>query len=60
MTSVWIFEGSTSLWSPWFSQKRDVSVSRGSIVTRNLSFESAAVILRLLGKDRSGLKPWQK
>src|SRR5262245_11313346 len=59
MTSVWISDESTSLNSPWFSQKRDVSVSSGSIVTRNFSFESEAVSLVLFGTASSGLKPWQ-
>ena len=36
-TSVWIAAVSTSLNSPWFSQKRTVSVSIGSRLTRNLS-----------------------
>ena len=48
------------MYSPWFSQKRDVSVSSGSMVTRNFSFDSAAVIFARLGKASSGLKPWQK
>ena len=59
MTSVWIAAVSTSLNSPWFSQNRDVSVSSGSIVTRNLSFDSASVIFARLGAASSGLKPWQ-
>ena len=40
--------GSTSLNSPWFSQNRAVSVSSGSMTTRNLSFDSAAVIFFLV------------
>src|SRR5260370_19537793 len=60
ITSVWIFDDSTSLNSPWFSQKRDVSVSTGSIVTRNFSFESAAVSFFLFGNDSSGLTPWHR
>src|SRR5215470_17770824 len=59
-TSVSIFEDSTSLCSPWFCQNLAVSVCSGSIETRNLSLESAAVSFLRLGKDSSGLKPWQK
>ena len=56
MTSVWICDGSTSLCSPWFSQKRDVSVSSGSIVTRNLSFDSAAVHLAPVGEGQQRIE----
>ena len=45
--------------SPWFSQNRAVSVSSGSITTRNFSLPSAARIFSLLGNACSGLKPWQ-
>ena len=58
-TSVAIFDGSDGFLSPWFSQKRAVSVSSGSITTRNFSLPSAARIFFLLGNDCSGLKPWQ-
>ena len=58
-TSVWIDFVSTSLYSPWFSQNRAVSVSSGSIVTRNFSFERDDVILPRFGKASSGLNPWQ-
>ncbi len=46
-TSVWIAAVSTSLYSPWFSQKRTVSVSIGSMLTRNFSLASAATVLPL-------------
>src|SRR5215475_12104372 len=59
-TSVWMLLVSTSLYSPWFSQKLAVSVASGSITTRNFSFDSAAITFFLLGADISGLKPWQK
>src|SRR5215475_4548959 len=59
-TSVWIFEDSTLLCSPWFSQNLAVSVCSGSIDTRNLSLESATVSFLRLGNDSRGLKPWQK
>src|SRR5262245_7527096 len=59
-TSVWTFEESTSLCSPWFSQNLAVSVCNGSIDTRNLSLESAAVHFLRFGNDSRGLKPWQK
>lgn len=59
-TVVWILAGSTSLNSPWFCQNSEVSVASGSMMTRNLSFESAALTLALLGKELSGLKPWAK
>ncbi len=58
-TSVWIFDESTSLNSPWFFQKVEVSVVSGSMITRYLSLESASVSLALSGTDASGLKPWQ-
>jgi hypothetical protein len=57
-TSVWIEAESTSLNSPWFSQKRAVSVCSGSMTTRNFSLASAPAILARFGKDMSGLKPW--
>ena len=38
-TSVWMLAVSTSLNSPWFSQNRAVSVSIGSMLTRNFSFD---------------------
>src|SRR5512146_651778 len=60
ITSVMILDGSTSLYSPWFSQKQEVSVANGSITTRNLSLDSPSVSFFLLGSDASGLKPWQK
>ena len=59
-TSVWMAAGSTSLNSPWFFQKVEVSVTSGSMTTRYLSLESAAVSLPLSGTEASGLKPWQK
>src|SRR6266568_3929325 len=59
-TSVWIFEESTSLNSPWFFQKVEVSVTSGSMITRYLSFESEAMVLFLSGTEPTGLKPWQK
>src|ERR1700754_181526 len=59
-TSVWIFEGSTSLCSPWFCQYRAVSVCSGSITTRNFSLDNAVVIFLRFGNESSGLKPWQK
>jgi hypothetical protein len=58
-TSVSIEAVSTSLNSPWFSQKRTVSVSIGSMLTRNFSLESAATFFSLWAIDISGLKPWQ-
>ena len=58
-TSVWIWDGSTSLNSPWFCQNSEVSVTSGSMVTRNLSLRSPVMVLALSGKDESGLKPWQ-
>ena len=35
--------------SPWFSQNREVSVSSGSMVTRNFSFDSAVRDLGAIG-----------
>src|SRR5215471_7473450 len=58
-TSVWIFAESTSLCSPWFCQNLPVSVCSGSMETRNLSLESAAVSFLRLGNDSRGLNPWQ-
>ena len=52
--------GSTSLCSPWFSQNRAVSVSSGSMTTRNLAWPAPPVIFLRFGNDSSGLKPWQK
>ena len=46
-TSVWMLAVSTSLNSPWFSQNRTVSVSIGSMLTRNFSLASAATVLPL-------------
>ena len=57
-TSVWIVVGSTSLYSPWFSQNRAVSVLSGSITTMNFILEKASVILARFGNDIRGLKPW--
>src|SRR5574342_847115 len=58
-TSVWIFFGSTALNSPWFCQKREVSVESGSMETKYLSLESASTSFFLSGSEASGLKPWQ-
>src|SRR5271165_2082253 len=60
ITSVWIEAEFTSLYSPWFSQNRAVSVCNGSMTTRNLSLDSAVVSFLRFGNDSSGLKPWQK
>ncbi len=60
ITSVWIEAVSTSLWMPWFSQNRAVSVSSGSITTSSFSFASAPVSLGRFESASSGLKPWQK
>lgn len=60
ITSVWIFEESTSLYSPWFSQKRAVSVCSGSMTTSSFSLPSASVIFFRFGKESIGLNPWQK
>src|SRR5437899_12724324 len=59
-TSVWILAGSTSLYSPWFSQKPAVSVASGSIVTRYLSFYNAPPTLALHGNAARGFKLWHK
>src|SRR5574342_425277 len=59
-TSVLIFDGSTSLNSFTGRQKEAVSVDRGSMVTRYLSFDRPSVSLALSGTDARGLKPWQK
>src|SRR5712691_3423944 len=53
-TSVWILAGSTSLYSPWFSQKVEVSVASGSIVTRYLSFFNAPPTLAFTGTRQAG------
>ncbi|MNE77479.1 hypothetical protein D3C80_1737970 [compost metagenome] len=58
-TSVWIFDGSTSLNSSWFCQKLAVSVFSGSMVTRNFNLASEATTLFLFGNEATGLKPWQ-
>jgi hypothetical protein len=60
ITSVRIAAVSTSLYSPWFSQKHEVSVARGSITTRYFSLDMALISLALLGNEPRGLKPWQK
>ena len=60
ITSVWIDAVSTSLYSPWFSQNRAVSVSSGSMMTISFSLLKARVSLPRLGAASSGLKPWQK
>src|SRR5215510_12741619 len=59
-TSVLTSSGFDGLNSPWSSQNRAVSVSSGSMTTRNFSLASAARSFVLLGNDISGLKPWQK
>src|SRR5262245_6538410 len=56
-TSVLISSGLDGLSSPWSSQNRAVSVSSGSMTTRNFSLAIAASSFALLGKDISGLKP---
>ena len=48
-TSVWIFVGSTSLYSPWFCQKLEVSVASGSMTTRYLSFDRPSISFPLFG-----------
>ncbi len=58
-TSVWMLAGSTSLYSPWFCQNSEVSVSSGSMITMNFRRASAAPTLSLLGNEATGLKPWQ-
>src|SRR5437867_13455571 len=55
-TSVWILAGSTSLYLPWFSQKVEVSVTSGSIVTTYLSFVNALTSLVLHGNPGCWLK----
>ena len=59
-TSVWMERLSTSLNSPAFFQKVEVSVVSGSITTRYLSLARAIDSLPLSGTEASGLKPWQK
>ena len=59
-TSVWMLAVSTSLCAPWFSQKCEVSVDRGSITTSIFSLDRPAVTLPRSGMDSIGLKPWQK
>ena len=44
-TSVWMLAGSDGFCGPKFSQNREVSVSSGSITTRNFSLPSAFRIL---------------
>src|SRR5215470_11360848 len=56
-TSVWILDGSTLLYSPWFSQNRAVSVSIGSILTRNFSFDRATMLFLTCAIAIRGLKP---
>ncbi|MOA22790.1 hypothetical protein D3C78_1433750 [compost metagenome] len=57
-TSVWMDALSTSLNSPWFFQNSDVSVTSGSMITRNLSLDRPLRTLLLLASAASGLKPW--
>ncbi len=57
-TSVWMRAGSTLFSSPCGCQKFEVSVTSGSMVTRNFSLESPSTSLSLCGIDASGLKPW--
>ena len=57
-TSVWMLAGSTSLYSPWFFQNSEVSVTNGSMTMRNLSFFSPSRTLLELASEASGLKPW--
>ena len=49
-TSVWMLAGSEGFCGPKFSQKREVSVSSGSITTRYFSLPSERRILPLSGK----------
>src|SRR5665647_1488943 len=56
-TSVWILDGSTSLYSPWFCQNSEVSVVSGSMMTRYLSLAREPEIFTLHGAEASGLKP---
>src|SRR5690606_2445930 len=58
-TSVWICDGSTSLYSPTLRQNSEVSVTSGSLMIRNFSLEKPSISLALLGAAASGLKPWQ-
>ncbi|MNT38669.1 hypothetical protein D3C72_1748720 [compost metagenome] len=48
----------TSLNLPSLRQKFEVSVTSGSMTTRNFSFDSAAEDLFLSGIAASGLNPW--
>ncbi|MOA65160.1 hypothetical protein D3C78_1914470 [compost metagenome] len=56
-TSVWILDGSTSLASPALRQNSDVSVTSGSMMTRNFSLAKPSFSLALCGAAASGLKP---
>src|SRR5271168_4402068 len=58
-TSVWMLALSDGFCGPKFCQKREVSVSRGSITIRNLSLLSPERILPRFGNACIGLKPWQ-
>lgn len=53
-TSVWICDESTSLNSPWFCQKLEVSVFNGSMVTVNFSLDSEATTLFYSGTTPPG------
>ncbi len=59
-TSVAIFDGSTSWYSPKFFQNSPVSTVSGSMITKYLSFDSPSKTLALFGKAARMLKPWQK
>ncbi|MNJ69546.1 hypothetical protein D3C77_659080 [compost metagenome] len=59
-TVVWMLAVSTSLNSPALRQNSLVSVTSGSMITRNFSLASAALTFALLGNEAIGLKPWQK
>src|SRR5215468_5277617 len=59
ITSVLISSLFTSLYGPKFFQNSEVSVASGSMITRNLRFESPLMIFALWGNDPTGLKPWQ-
>ena len=60
ITSVWIFGGiDVVVAAPKFFQNSEVSVASGSMITRYLSLDSAAMTLRLSGNEATGLKPWQ-
>ncbi|MNF13638.1 hypothetical protein D3C80_2155480 [compost metagenome] len=48
----------TSLNLPSLRQKFEVSVTSGSMTTRNFSFDSEAEDLFLSGIAASGLNPW--